>query len=229
MLKGRLYELIVPSVDGRSADELCDHFQDSVSPAEVYYVLGQLERRGYLCEDTDTLPPAEAALWSAQHVDPLEASKRLAKIPVAVRVFGADPGPLSDLLRANHIQIQEDSSFQVVLTDSYLRDELDGLNAEAVEAGLPWLLIRPFGRQVWVGPLFRPGTTGCWACLAQRLRDNRPVETYLNGKAGPPESVADHAASPASLHAVLGLTSERSRDLDRPRRPARSRRENSDV
>lgn len=205
LLKGRLYELIVPSIDGRSADELCDHFQDQASPAEVYYVLGQLERRGYLCEDTDILPPAEAALWSAQQVDPGEAARRLAGIPVAIRAFGADPAPLSDLLRANHVCVEEDSSFQVVLTDNYLRNELDGINVEAVKRGRSWLLVRPYGRQVWVGPLFRPGTTGCWACLAQRLRDNRPVETYLNDKVGSSGS-ADCAASPASLHVVLGLT-----------------------
>ena len=86
LLKGRLYELIVPSLDGRSADELCDQFENAASPAEVYYVLGQLERRGYLCEDTDTLPPAEAAFWSAQQVDPWEAARRLAATPLALRV-----------------------------------------------------------------------------------------------------------------------------------------------
>jgi ribosomal protein S12 methylthiotransferase accessory factor len=206
LLKGRLYELIVPSLDGRSADELCDQFENAASPAEVYYVLGQLERRGYLCEDTDTLPPAEAAFWSAQQVDPWEAARRLTATPVAVRAFGADPGPLSDLLRASRVRVEDNGAFQVVLADSYHRDELAGVNTESLATGRAWLLVRPFGRQVWVGPLFRPGTTGCWACLAQRLRDNRPVETYLSRKAGPPGTAAQCAASPASLHTVFGLT-----------------------
>jgi bacteriocin biosynthesis cyclodehydratase domain-containing protein len=206
LLKGRLYESIVPCVDGRSVDELCDHFQDVVSPAEVYYVLGQLERRGLLCEDTDVLPPAEAALWSAQQVDPRDAAQRLAETPVKLRTFGTDPGPLSDLLRANRILVAEEGTFQVVLTENYLREDLNDVNAEALSTGYPWLLVRPFGSQIWVGPIFRPGRTGCWKCLALRLRDNRPVETYLNGKADPPTSTAEQAASPASLQIALGLT-----------------------
>ena len=57
LLRGRLYEVVVPSVDGRPADELCDHLHEQVAPAEVYYVLGQLEQKGYLCEEADSLPP----------------------------------------------------------------------------------------------------------------------------------------------------------------------------
>jgi hypothetical protein len=30
-----------------------------------------------------------------------------------------------------------------------------------------------------VGPLFLPGRTGCWACLAERIRANAPVLGYL--------------------------------------------------
>src|SRR6185503_14747831 len=32
---------------------------------------------------------------------------------------------------------------------------------------------------LWIGPIFEPGTTACWACLAQRLEGNRQLETYL--------------------------------------------------
>jgi ribosomal protein S12 methylthiotransferase accessory factor len=172
----------------------------------VYYVLTQLEKRGYLCEETDTLPPAEAAFWSAQQVDPAAAARRLTNTGVCVRGFGVDPEPLVDLLRASDLNIDAESGLQVVLTDSYLRDELADLNAAAVAAGRPWILVRPFGRQIWVGPLFHPKRTGCWACLAQRLRDNRPVETYLNGKAGLAAAQAENAAIPASFQAALGLT-----------------------
>src|SRR5579872_4803607 len=77
LLKGRLYESIVPFIDGRSADELCDQFEDAISPAEVYFVLDQLERRGFLCESTNSLPKEEAAFWSSQQVDPGGALRRL--------------------------------------------------------------------------------------------------------------------------------------------------------
>ncbi len=205
LLKGRLHELIVPCVDGRSADDICDHLQDVASPAEVYYVLGQLEKRGYLCENAHTLPPEEAALWSAQQVDPVAAAQRLVESHVTVRAFGTEASLLSEMLRANRISVADQGSFQVVLADSYLREELDEVNKEALSSGQPWLLVRPFGKQIWIGPLFRPGKTGCWSCLTQRLRDNRPVETYLSGKAGHRSSDAEQASSPASLQIALGL------------------------
>ncbi|MDB5308475.1 MAG: adenylate cyclase [Gemmataceae bacterium] len=205
LLKGRLYEQIVPHVDGRPADDLCDQLLDEVSAAEVYYILGQLERRGYLCDKDGSLSAEEAAFWSAQQVDPSVAARRLAETPVAVRGFGVDPEAVCELLQASHVRVTGGESLGVVLADGYLRAELGLYNTQSLAAGRPWLLARPVGRQVWVGPLFRPGATGCWECLAQRLRANRPVETYLNGKNGSPGGAPERAASPASRAAALGL------------------------
>ncbi|HXT58696.1 MAG TPA: TOMM precursor leader peptide-binding protein [Pirellulales bacterium] len=69
------------------------------------------------------------------------------------------------------------------------------------------MLVKPVGAQLWIGPLFRPGTTGCWQCLAERLRANRAVESYLVERGALAEgAVADRATTPASLHAARGLT-----------------------
>src|SRR6185437_14321058 len=70
LLRGRLYEQVVPQVDGRSIEDICDQLQDKISPAEVYFVLGQLEKKGYLREKESSLPPAEAAWWSSQQIEP---------------------------------------------------------------------------------------------------------------------------------------------------------------
>ena len=66
LFRGRLYELVVPWLDGRTADDVCARVRAEVSPAEVYYALTQLERKGYLCEEEPALPTAQAALWSSQ-------------------------------------------------------------------------------------------------------------------------------------------------------------------
>src|SRR5207245_2661730 len=76
----------------------------------------------------------------------------------------------------------------------------EALNAQMLAAGRPWLPVKPVGTVIWIGPLFRPGQTGCWACLAQRLRANRQVEAFVartNG-ARPPLTPA-RAALPTSL------------------------------
>jgi ribosomal protein S12 methylthiotransferase accessory factor len=67
----------------------------------------------------------------------------------------------------------------VVLTDDYLQLGLDAFNREALQAGRPWMLVKPVGGVIWIGPIFHPGKTGCWQCLAQRLRGNREVETTI--------------------------------------------------
>ena len=51
LLRGRLYELVVPWLDGRTADDVCEQVRAEASPADVYYALTQLERKDYLCEE----------------------------------------------------------------------------------------------------------------------------------------------------------------------------------
>jgi ribosomal protein S12 methylthiotransferase accessory factor len=95
----------------------------------------------------------------------------------------------------------------VVATDGYLRGELREHNDEALRTGRPWLLVKPVGRRIWLGPLFVPGRTGCWACLTERLRSNAPILDYLEAKRGHTgEASAHHAATPASVQTAWGLT-----------------------
>jgi ribosomal protein S12 methylthiotransferase accessory factor len=206
LLRGRLYELVVPWLDGRTAGEVCARLGAEASPAEVYYALAQLERKGYLCEEEAALPAAQAALWSSQQVAPRTAVQQLAKRPVVVAAFGVEAGPFRGLLESLHVRLADEGPPDVVLTDGPWRDELQACNAAALQDGRPWLLVKPAGRQVWVGPLFRPGKTGCWECLAQRLRANFPVAAYLQGRNGHAGAVVqDRAATPATLQVGWGL------------------------
>ena len=86
-----------------------------------------------------------------------------------------------------HVQVGESGHLGVVLTDDYLRPGLQEYNRQALADGRPWLLVKPVGCQLWVGPVFQPGTTGCWECLAQRLGLNRAAEAYLQAKTGAAE------------------------------------------
>src|SRR5262245_16557523 len=206
LLRGRLYELVSPLLDGRTADDVCQQLRGQASPASVYYALAQLERKDYLCEQEDVLPAGQAALWSSQQVAPRAAAQRLAERPVVVRALGVEAGPFLELLQSLHVGVEAGGPPDVVLTDSYLRGELEACNAEALHDGRPWLLVKPAGRQIWVGPLFRPGQTGCWECLARRLAANSPVATYLRGRNGHAAAVEhDRACTPATLQVAWGL------------------------
>lgn len=207
LLRGRLYELLAPCLDGRTANDLCDRLREQAPPAEVYFALAQLERKGWLCEEQDALPAGQAALWSAQQVAPAAAVRRLAESVVVVRAFGVEAGAFLELLQALHVRVAGDGPPDVVLTDSYLRGELQACNAAALRDGRPWLLVKPSGRQVWIGPLLQPGKTGCWECLAQRLRANSPVVAYLQGRNGH-AVLNDRAVTPATLQVAWGLAAQ---------------------
>jgi ribosomal protein S12 methylthiotransferase accessory factor len=206
LLRGRLYELVVPWLDGRTADQVCGQLRAEAPPAEVYYALAQLERKGYICEEEESLPAGQAALWSSQQVAPGTAARRLAERAVVVRAFGVEAGPLLELLRSVHVRVAGEGPPDVVLTDSPWRRELRDCNAAALRDGRPWLLVKPTGRQVWVGPLFRPGQTGCWECLVRRLEANCPVAAFLQGRNGHAGAfVQDRAATPATVQVAWGL------------------------
>jgi ribosomal protein S12 methylthiotransferase accessory factor len=206
LLRGRLYELVSPWLDGRTADDVCSQLLGQAAPAEVYYALAQLERKGYLCEHEESLPAGQAALWSSQQVAPGAAARRLEERLVVVRAYGVEAGPFVELLRSLRVRMTVEGPPDVVLTDSYLRGELKACNAEALQDGRPWLLVKPLGRQVWIGPLFRPEQTGCWHCLALRLQANAPVATYLQGRNGHAVPVVhDRACTPATLQVAWGL------------------------
>jgi hypothetical protein len=120
-----------------------------------------------------------------QGIDPGSAGRRLADTTVMLTSFGTAAAPaLRALLEALQVRVAEAGSYGVVVTDDYLRQGLQDYNRQALAAGRPWLLVRPNGCQVWIGPLFRPGKTGCWECLATRLRANRQIETYLQDRQG---------------------------------------------
>jgi ribosomal protein S12 methylthiotransferase accessory factor len=186
VLRGRLFELVAPLIDGRrSADDLADELDGRLSAAEVYHALRQLETKGYLAEANGSEPDGLHAYWQAQQIDPAAAARRLAETVVSVTGLGGlDASPLVAALRALHVRVADGGQLAVVATDDYLRAGLEDCNREALRSGRPWLLVKPVGCLVCVGPLFRPSHTGCWECLAQRLRANREAEVYAQSRAG---------------------------------------------
>jgi bacteriocin biosynthesis cyclodehydratase domain-containing protein len=214
VLKGAVHCRLAPLLDGgHTADAIVERLVDEgrVNPAEVYYALGLLERKGYAVEADGVIPVEQAAFWRGLGLDPMEVTRRLRASRVALAAYGDVPTvPLVAALDGLDVRIVEagdEADLTVALADDYLREGLDRLNAAALAGGRPWLLAKPLGSVPWIGPLFRPGTTGCWACLAQRLRSNGEVEGYLQRRLGVAGPLApSHAALPTGLRAATEFT-----------------------
>ena len=117
----------------------------------------------------------------ALKVDPYFASQQLQNTSVSIESFGSNL-PISEfktILESLNIQVVDRGDIEIILTDDYLTDGLAALNDRALTQSRPWMLVKPLGTIIWIGPMFLPGKTGCWQCLAQRLQQNRPIEQFI--------------------------------------------------
>lgn len=89
----------------------------------------------------------------------------------------------------------------VVLTADYLDPELEMVNGRALGEGRPWMLARPRGTVIWIGPVFVPGRGPCWACMAARLRAVRAA-WQLPERRGEDEPVAQIGLELAAFEAA---------------------------
>jgi ribosomal protein S12 methylthiotransferase accessory factor len=186
VLNGRLFERVASMIDGRrTTDEIVDALHGDVSAAEVYYAIGVLAQKGYVQEGGRSIPAGTAVFWAVRGIDPEQASERLARTTVRVVTLGdIDPAPLVETLESADVRVEPDGQLHVVATDDYLRGDLQAHNAEAIASGRRWMLVKPVGRQMLVGPAFGNPEEPCWACLAQRLRLNRAVELFAARRRG---------------------------------------------
>jgi len=206
VLQGRLFEVVGRSLDGRPVEEICRSLKSQATPAQVFYTVNKLERGGFICEHDERVPSPHAALWALQGFAPADAAQRLATVTVAVHGIDVDTARLRSLLESMDVRLADDGDLSVVVTDQYLNRGLAAFNREALRTGKPWLLVKPIGAQVWIGPLFRPGKTACWECLAQRMRANYPVIGYLDSFLREQGSAyIDRIQTPATLEIAWGL------------------------
>jgi ribosomal protein S12 methylthiotransferase accessory factor len=212
LLHGRAFVILAPLIDGHTtSDELVRRVRDSLAPAEAYYVLLHLQQQGLLYEASESgLPVEQTAFLHALGVDPHLAAARLQSQTVLVTALGAlDASPLAARLQQAGIRTTAeaaDCSFEIVLTDDYLRGDLQGIQEQAWKKRHPWLLVKPVGSTIWIGPLFRPQQPPCWECLAQRLRARQASrELLLKHQNWSNQRSVPQAAAPADLQTVWEL------------------------
>jgi bacteriocin biosynthesis cyclodehydratase domain-containing protein len=197
-----VYAALAPMLDGGHEieaifDALCNTY-----PAEhVFAALDRLRTSGYLAEDTAAEARPTMAFWEHVGVPPSLARSRLDGTLVSTVAFGeVDLGSLTDLLTHQGVRVRHGGDVTVVVTDDYLRPQLAAWNTQSLISEQAWLLVKPVGVETWVGPLFVPGQTACWQCLAHRLRGHRKLEEYIARRNGVDVPVGAVPAYIASTH-----------------------------
>lgn len=103
---------------------------------------------------------------------------------------------------ANRVALNDAATALLVTTDDYLNPELAEINLRME----PWLLAKPVGHTLWIGPLIVPGKTACWSCLAAWLRAQRSARgAYLDGGADGFVPQPSLASLPTTIGWAAGL------------------------
>lgn len=190
------YGAVARLLDGRSVEEIAADLPEELTAEQFYETLAALEKSKVLEEaaDDDAVPEAEAAWWSGQHTSAQDAQARLARTAVALDTFGdVDATAFVQVLQTANVQVRPDAALRIVLVDDYQNPDLAAYNEARLDDETPWLLVKLAGAELWMGPLVRPWDTACWECMAQRLRLNQPVETFLQKRTALSRPDADSA------------------------------------
>jgi len=195
-----VYAALAPMLDGAHEIEAIFAALSGTYPVEhVFAALDSLRTSGYLAEDAAAGARPTMAFWEHVGVAPSLARSRLDVALVSTVAFGeVDLGSLADVLARQGVRVVREGDFTVVVTDDYLRPQLAAWNTRSLVSGKAWLLVKPVGMETWIGPMFVPGQSACWECLAQRLRGHRKLEGYIarrNGTDAPVGAVPAGIAS----------------------------------
>ncbi len=167
--------------DRQSFQEATTFFQELLDlSVKAQYALFQMEQKGYILEQNTSVPSQLEIFCHHLKILPTLAHQRLETTKIAVQALGSVAAEdFIAILESLQIQVADEGDFTIVLIDDYLNPELDKFNQKALKSQSPWMLVKPLGTIVWIGPLFYPHNNGCWECLAKRLRDNRPIEGFI--------------------------------------------------
>jgi bacteriocin biosynthesis cyclodehydratase domain-containing protein len=206
-LQGPLLGRLAPLIDGRrSAEEIADCLAAELSPVDVAFGLSWLEEQGWVVEAGGEAACEVEVFADALLLDPGEARRRLRDRSVTVTALGNAPAePLERSLRELGVRVDGRGDLTVVVTASYLDEDLAAIDRRARADGLSWMPVKPVGARLWIGPLFEPGQRGCWRCLVERLRAWRRMEGSLEAPAAPQPAVGSTVLTGLSLAATEAL------------------------
>ncbi|MFJ5990363.1 TOMM precursor leader peptide-binding protein [Lentzea sp. NPDC092896] len=181
-LRGAGVEALAPLLDG-SRDLAAVRREFDASPEHAAGLLTQLAQAGLVSMST-----SGSAYWDALGVEPAGTPD------VDVICLGVEAGlpPIAE----------GDGALTVVLVSDHLVDGLSEVDAKLRAAGRSWLLAKPLGAKVSIGPFFTPGSGPCYHCLSHRLWANRAAEAHVRSALGLPGAVPRSRVDFEPLRAV---------------------------
>jgi ribosomal protein S12 methylthiotransferase accessory factor len=184
LLHGELFCALVSAIGAgeRSVRELASELERQFPSAAVHEALKRLIERRYVLPASSALAGPIAAYWASLGLPPKTADENLRNCRVRIRSIDVEGATqLDSALRESGVRVVTRSpDLTVTLVGDYLDGRLDELNRQHLSDRTPWVLAQPSGVFPLVGPVFLPGKSACWTCVADRMRRNREVKALLD-------------------------------------------------
>jgi ribosomal protein S12 methylthiotransferase accessory factor len=169
---------------GKSFRQLVRALERDFPPDDIRKALKRLIDRRYILPASRSSNGVLDAYWASLGLAPDAAEEKLQKCRVRIQSMDVEGATeLETALAGMGVRVVKRSpDLTVSLVNDYLDARLDELNLRHLSDQTPWALVQPSGIFPLVGPLFAPGKTACWRCLAERMKRNREVRALLDRK-----------------------------------------------
>jgi oxazoline/thiazoline synthase len=183
-LHGELYCALASAIgEGRkSFAEILRELEQDFPSDKIQEALKRLVDRRFVVSKSRSSVKTASAYWASLGLLPDAAERNLKKCRVRIRSIDVQgEGELAAALKKLGVRVLKRSAdLTVTLVSDYLEEQLAELNRQHLSDHTPWLLVQPSGVFPLVGPVFRPGKSACWTCLAERMKRNREVKALLD-------------------------------------------------
>jgi oxazoline/thiazoline synthase len=183
-LHGELYCALASAIaeGGKSFRKLVRELERDFPSEKIQEALKRLIDRRYVLPTSRSSADAVAGYWASLGLSPETAEKNLQKCRVRIQSMDVQgETELGAALSELGVRVVKRSpDLTVRLVSDYLEGRLAELNRQHLSDHTPWLLVQPSGIFPLVGPVFSPGKSACWTCLADRMIRNREVKGLLD-------------------------------------------------
>ncbi|HAA15660.1 MAG TPA: adenylate cyclase [Cytophagales bacterium] len=193
--------------------KLSDWYADGLSDVpigEAMVVLHQLEQEGFITQQPGRFSPEQEAYWKSLGYNVVELAERLKSFSLEIKSLdGVNADHWALACQQTGMEVQAEGDLTLVIAADYQDPQLAVLNQEFLAAKRPWLLIKPTGTEVWIGPLFDPRheDSACWECLNHRLRLHDHKGKYYRGQIGKDQRLPrPHVHHPMSEQMATSVT-----------------------
>jgi len=183
-LHGELYCALASAIaeGGKSFRRLVRELEHDFPSDKIQEALKRLVDRRYVVSMTRSGADAVGGYWASLGLSPKTAERNLHKCRVRIQsidVQGATELGIA-LSELDVRVVKRSADLTVTLVSDYLEGRLAELNRQHLSDHTPWVLVQTSGIFPLVGPVFSPGKSACWICLADRMKRNREVKALLD-------------------------------------------------